>query len=74
MEAIEVDAAGEIAGVELDGVIACIDVAVHELGDSLAEGVVDRQEDVRALGEAVTDGCAGVEGVGVVLKHFHRSG
>ena len=41
LEAIEVDAAGEIRGVELDFVIASVDVIVHEFGDPLTEGVVD---------------------------------
>ena len=39
LHAIEIYSAREIAGVELDFVVAGVDVAVNQLSDVLAEGV-----------------------------------
>ena len=49
LHAIEVHATGQIGGVELDFVIAGVDVGVDELGDLLAEGIIDCERNVRSM-------------------------
>jgi len=46
LDPIEVHAAGKVRGVELDRVVAGVNVAVDELGDLLAEGVVHLEHTV----------------------------
>jgi hypothetical protein len=46
LDSVKVHATGEIDGVELDRVVAGVNVAVDELGDLLAEGVVHLEHTV----------------------------
>ena len=64
---IELHAAGEILGVKLHIENAGLLLTILEQGNLLAEGVVNAQDYVCTIGQAVADRRRGVEGVGVVL-------
>ncbi len=66
-QAVDVGPAGQVRGVEVDAVATGRHHAVGERCDLLASQVVDRQFDLRLLGEVEVDGCRRVEGVRVVL-------
>jgi len=63
LEAIEVDAAGEAAAVELDFMIAGLDISVHQFGDFLPDGVVDGEKDMTSIRQSKSNGSRWVERV-----------
>src|SRR5262249_19928926 len=67
-KSIEVDAGGQIRGVEFDLLQTLIHrLVVHEGRKLLTEDVIDLQSDYRILRELEPDECCWVEWIGVIL-------
>jgi len=65
---VQVDAACEVDGFELDVMQASLLLTVHDRRDNLAEEVVHRQEDMRLNGDRIPNDCGGVERIGKILR------
>jgi len=67
LDSVEVHSACQFARVELDVVVAGVDVSVDELCDLLAEGVEDGERYMRSMRQSILNRCRRVEGIRIVL-------
>ena len=74
LQPVEIGAAGKVCAVEANLMVSGLLSAIEKTGNSLAESIEDRQCNVGAGGQRVTDHRRGVKGVGIILRDTELPG